>query len=142
MFVIPIQSVHRLGLRPSVLSRFDFPHLIDSRIWGRTNSTISSYEHPKNIADSSRKRRLIVCCDGTWKNASGSIAPLTNVARFARSIDRHGLGREPHTQIVYYAGGVGAKSVLPVALDSLYSGATGEGWQILLSGPPVSTWMN
>jgi len=73
-------------------------------------------------------KRLFVCCDGTWKSASGSIAPPTNVARFARSVDRHGIdSAQAVPQIVYYAGGVGTTSVLPVPVDYLYSGLTGEG---------------
>ncbi|KAH7370432.1 hypothetical protein BKA65DRAFT_387744 [Rhexocercosporidium sp. MPI-PUGE-AT-0058] len=72
-------------------------------------------------------KRLFVCCDGTWKSASGSIAPPTNVARFARSVDRHGMeSAQAVSQIVYYAGGVGTTSVLPVPVDYLYSGLTGE----------------
>ena len=100
----PVPAAHSLGFRASFFTREE--------------------------ADDQGKKRLIVCCDGTWKNAAGTIVPPTNVARFARSIDRHGHTRsgEPAVpQLAYYAAGVGASSVLPVPIDYLYSGATGEG---------------
>ncbi|XDG08915.1 hypothetical protein ABKA04_008530 [Annulohypoxylon sp. FPYF3050] len=78
--------------------------------------------------DENGMKRLFVCCDGTWKNASNTIAPPTNVARLARSVDRHGHDIEQAVpQITSYAGGIGTTSVLPVPLDYLYSGLTGEG---------------
>ncbi|KAI1826027.1 hypothetical protein F4861DRAFT_130882 [Xylaria intraflava] len=85
----------------------------------------------KAIHEEVGKRRLFVCCDGTWLNASGTTAPLTNVARFARAIDRFGLNQEypgsPVTQVTYYSAGVGSESVLQTRLDSLFSGITGAG---------------
>jgi hypothetical protein len=85
------------------------------------------------VNDESGKKRLFVCCDGTWKNASGrsAAAPLTNVARFARAINRFGVNIDdptsPVAQIVYYSGGVGSQSVLLSGWDSIYSGITGAG---------------
>ncbi|KAJ8125817.1 hypothetical protein O1611_g7822 [Lasiodiplodia mahajangana] len=77
------------------------------------------------------KRRLFVCCDGTWVNASGTTAPLTNVARFARAIDRFGLNPEypasPVTQVIYYSAGIGSEPVLKTRVDGIYSGITGAG---------------
>ncbi|TGJ79774.1 hypothetical protein E0Z10_g8993 [Xylaria hypoxylon] len=77
------------------------------------------------------KRRLFVCCDGTWVNASGTTAPLTNVARFARAIDRFGLNLDypgsPVTQVIYYSAGIGSEPVLKTRVDSIYSGITGAG---------------
>jgi Uncharacterized alpha/beta hydrolase domain (DUF2235) len=52
-------------------------------------------------------KRLFICCDGTWQNAIGTNRPLTNVARFARSVKRKGW--DDVVQIVYYASGVGSK---------------------------------
>ncbi|KAI8945513.1 hypothetical protein F4801DRAFT_584363 [Xylaria longipes] len=53
------------------------------------------------------KRRLFVCCDGTWVNASGTTAPLTNVARFARAIDRFGLNPDyPASPVTQDANGL------------------------------------
>ncbi|KAK5628839.1 hypothetical protein RRF57_004554 [Xylaria bambusicola] len=83
------------------------------------------------INEEAGKRRLFVCCDGTWVNASGTTAPLTNVARFARAIDRFGLNREhplsPVTQVIYYSAGIGSEPVLKTRVDSIYSGITGAG---------------
>lgn len=78
------------------------------------------------------KKRLFICCDGTWKNASGTTAPLTNVASFARAIDWFGVNTDypasPVTQLIYYSGGVGSQSVLVPEVDSLHSGLTGAGY--------------
>src|SRR5215468_11067155 len=53
------------------------------------------------------KKRLVVCCDGTWNDAD-SAENFTNVVRIARAIqpydDRTG---EQIPQIVYYHSGVG-----------------------------------
>jgi hypothetical protein len=76
-------------------------------------------------------KRLFVCCDGTWMNSSGTVNPLSNVARLARSVDRYGMYTRSSTraipQIVYYSDGVGSQSVLPLGLDTVWSGATGQG---------------
>lgn len=77
------------------------------------------------------KKRLFVCCDGTWMNSSGTANPLSNVARLARSVDRYGIYKQSSTraipQVVYYSDGVGSQSVLPIGLDTAWSGATGKG---------------
>jgi uncharacterized protein (DUF2235 family) len=102
----------------------------------------------RSMVERCEKKRLFVCCDGTWQNASGSVAPLTNVAKLARAVyrlgedhfqvpegdhnidtdwgsgaehDRYGVVR----QIVYYSSGVGAASSL--WSDSSFAGATGKG---------------
>lgn len=104
-----------------------------------TNSIMTQLAH-----DCERKR-LFVCCDGTWNNASGTAAPMTNVAKLARAVSR--LGRDacgiPNRrvdegtratedqrygvvrQVVYYSAGIGTQSTL--AVDSLFSGAFGKG---------------
>ncbi|KAI0554544.1 hypothetical protein F4679DRAFT_596478 [Xylaria curta] len=78
------------------------------------------------ISEEVGKRRLFVCCDGTWVNASGTTAPLTNVARFARAIDRFGLNPDyparPIAQVIYYSAGIGSEPVLKTRVDSIYSG--------------------
>ncbi|KAI1756448.1 hypothetical protein F4782DRAFT_527003 [Xylaria castorea] len=83
------------------------------------------------ISEEVGKRRLFVCCDGTWVNASGTTAPLTNVARFARAIDRLGPNPDhpasPVAQVIYYSAGIGSESVLKTRVDSIYSGITGAG---------------
>ncbi|KAK8058097.1 hypothetical protein PG994_008545 [Apiospora phragmitis] len=92
------------------------------------------------------KKRLFICCDGTRNNASGTVDPLTNVAKLARAV--HRTGDDPYMipkksdviehslsaneskrfgyvrQIVYYSSGVGSRSVL--GTDSLYAAAFGK----------------
>lgn len=95
---------------------------------GLTKSFSDSVGTKRTEADDEGKKRLFVCCDGTWKSASGTITPPTNVARLARSVDRHGWDEDQVVpQIAFYTGGIGTQSVLPVPVDYWYSGATGEG---------------
>lgn len=83
------------------------------------------------------KKRLFVCCDGTWQNAASGMRYSTNVARFARCVDR--LEPEGHertlkdgtrikdhvTQVAWYSGGVGTYGSL--VTESMWSGFTGAG---------------
>lgn len=91
----------------------------------------------RNVDESYGKKRLFVCCDGTWNSASGTIEPLTNVARLSRSVARFGFIESENggydyaryiptiPQMTYYSPGVGSQSALPI--DSQFSGATGKG---------------
>ncbi|KAI1805365.1 hypothetical protein F4811DRAFT_561214 [Daldinia bambusicola] len=71
------------------------------------------------------KKRLFICCDGTWMDAVSTAAPLTNVARLARCVKA--VSFEDSTQIlqiVYYQTGIGrGTSRIGRAID----GATGRG---------------
>jgi len=62
-------------------------------------------------------KRLVICCDGTWRRLYGDA--LTNVALTARAVASRDA--EGHPQIVFYSEGVGA------SLDgvSLWQGMTG-----------------
>jgi uncharacterized protein (DUF2235 family) len=66
------------------------------------------------------KRRLVVCCDGTWDSADGGEA-ASNVIRMARSVKP--VAANGAAQIVYYHPGVGTGN----GLDKLIGGATGVG---------------
>lgn len=83
------------------------------------------------------KKRLFVCCDGTWQNAASSMRYSTNVARFARCVDRlepdgyertlkdGSIIKDHVMQVVWYSGGVGTyASLVP---ETLWSGLTGAG---------------
>ena len=104
---------------------------IGGRIKGSLNEPDITSELFREIDEETGKRRLFVCCDGTWVNASGTTAPLTNVARFARAIDRFSLNLDhpssPVTQVIYYSAGIGSEPVLKTRVDSIYSGITGAG---------------
>ncbi|KAK8856017.1 hypothetical protein PGQ11_011929 [Apiospora arundinis] len=100
-----------------------------------------------SVAEDCEKKRLFICCDGTRNNASGTVDPLTNVAKFARAIYRtgndefkvptkkavmqftHANSEEKRfgnvRQLVYYSSGVGTRSAL--GTDSLYASAVGKG---------------
>lgn len=78
------------------------------------------------------KKRLIICCDGTWQATDrGNVTTPSNVARLARMLacaDKE-AGNTP--QIVYYQGGVGSNGTgtlisdyLPIQeISSLVSGS-------------------
>ncbi|RYP59692.1 hypothetical protein DL770_010154 [Monosporascus sp. CRB-9-2] len=72
------------------------------------------------------KKRLFVCCDGTWMDAVNTDYPLTNVARLSRCVKNVSLAKDnTHIlQIVYYQTGIGrGTSRIARAVD----GATGRG---------------
>ncbi|ETI28542.1 hypothetical protein G647_00992 [Cladophialophora carrionii CBS 160.54] len=81
----------------------------DERNWGEREEHVTA-KFFRAINEEGGKKRLFVCCNGTWKNASGTAKLLTNVARFARAVDRYGIHTEfsasAITQVIYYSGGV------------------------------------
>ncbi|KAL5611888.1 uncharacterized protein BROUX77_002044 [Berkeleyomyces rouxiae] len=68
------------------------------------------------------RKRLIVCCDGTWMNSDGSTQVPSNVTRMSRCFSHHCT--DGTLQIVNYQSGVGTGSN---ALDSVVGGAFGTG---------------
>jgi len=70
------------------------------------------------------KKRLIVCCDGTWSDADSS-EEFTNVVRLARAIKPNDARADPPIpQIVYYQSGVGSEGD---KLQHIVGGAVGLG---------------
>jgi uncharacterized protein (DUF2235 family) len=74
------------------------------------------------------RKRIIVCCDGTWMDSDGELQVPSNVTRISRAIRHEGTNKltgKAIPQIVYYQSGIGSTA------DSLYgkyiSGATGKG---------------
>jgi len=54
------------------------------------------------------KRRLIVCCDGTWKTGDVVAKSLSNVAKISRCIDKTDEYEGRYiSQIVHYQNGIG-----------------------------------
>jgi hypothetical protein len=68
------------------------------------------------------KKRLFVCCDGTWNNAVGSANHITNVARLARSVPT--WTDDDMLQLVYYSSGVGTRGE---KAGNMVQGLTGKG---------------
>ncbi|POS80138.1 hypothetical protein DHEL01_v201474 [Diaporthe helianthi] len=74
-----------------------------------------------------QKKRLIVCCDGTWMNSDkgwekGKPQPQSNVTRLARSFNR-GCS-DGSVQVINYQSGVGTGSTMA---DAFSGGAFGNG---------------
>ncbi|TVY38665.1 hypothetical protein LSUB1_G003726 [Lachnellula subtilissima] len=82
------------------------------------------------------RKRLILCCDGTWMDSdsgfkkptlipykpTGSLQVPSNVTRIARALKR--TGRDEIPQIIYYHSGVGTSSSF---IDTLTGGMLGKG---------------
>lgn len=79
------------------------------------------------------RKRIIVCCDGTWKNSDGSGQVPTNVAKLARCIQpeaevTQGGEKIQVKQVVYYQHGVGSVAGwLFGGIENAIEGATGGG---------------
>jgi uncharacterized protein (DUF2235 family) len=75
-------------------------------------------------------KRLVVCCDGTWKAESSST--VSNIIKIAQTIrfDAPGPAGEPIQQWVSYVSGPGARGFLA---DRLMGGAFGLGLEANLS---------
>jgi uncharacterized protein (DUF2235 family) len=76
------------------------------------------------------RKRIVVCCDGTWLDSDGDYQTPSNVTRLARAIpplgeDRSVTPPQPIHQVVFYQNGIGTGS--PSLYDKVVGGATGEG---------------
>jgi uncharacterized protein (DUF2235 family) len=74
------------------------------------------------------RKRIIVCCDGTWMDSDGELQVPSNVTNICRAIRHEGTNKltgKAIPQIVYYQSGIGSTA------DSLYGkyigGVTGKG---------------
>lgn len=74
------------------------------------------------VGSTATKKRLIVCCDGTWNDSISGDSPLTNVSRISRLIQDTDNDGVP--QIVYYHTGVGSGTS---PLGNVVDGMSGRG---------------
>ncbi|MHC5595002.1 MAG: DUF2235 domain-containing protein [Nostoc sp.] len=77
-------------------------------------------EQPKD-SNVIKKKRLVVCCDGTWNQLTSSYP--TNVVKFARSINY--TARDQTPQLVFYLSGCGTEN--DHLIDRIGGGAFGWG---------------
>lgn len=82
------------------------------------------------MASTNPRKRIVVCCDGTWQDSDGDYQTPSNVTRLARAIppvgvDTSTIPHEPIPQIIFYQNGVGTGS--NSLYDKFIGGATGEG---------------
>ncbi|KAL9616599.1 MAG: hypothetical protein Q9160_008544 [Pyrenula sp. 1 TL-2023] len=68
------------------------------------------------------KKRLVICCDGTWNNSVSTDSTLTNVSRLSRCVQD--VADDGVAQIVYYHAGIGSGTS---RLSNSVDGATGRG---------------
>ena len=84
------------------------------------------------------RKRIIVACDGTWKDSDTEYQVPSNVTRICRCIKAE--GHDPKTgavipQIVYYQSGIGTETTL---YNKLVGGSTGQGTWLLFALMPQS----
>ncbi|KAI0967915.1 peptidoglycan binding domain-containing protein [Xylaria arbuscula] len=82
-----------------------------------------------NYLRGSIKKRLVVCCDGTFSGVDkGDDQYSSNVARLSRTISKVGITPEGEKipQVVYYQSGVGTGSLTVINKTRQVSGAVGE----------------
>lgn len=68
------------------------------------------------------RKRIVVCCDGTWQSATSpdpSQGCCSNVPRLARVLANAGNDKDGNEweQIVYYDAGIGTGELTPVDKD-------------------------
>ncbi|APA15707.1 hypothetical protein SS1G_09477 [Sclerotinia sclerotiorum 1980 UF-70] len=92
---------------------------------------MSSFRSKRVLPDSqikSARKRIIICCDGTWQSAvTGKDNCPSNVTRLCRAINSVGRDPgddEPWQQVVWYDSGVGTTST---GLAPKVEGAVGQG---------------
>jgi uncharacterized protein (DUF2235 family) len=73
------------------------------------------------------RKRIIVCCDGTWMDSDGDVQVPSNVTRIARAIKPWGTDSDGNRipQLIFYQNGVGTGSSSPYV--KYVGGATGDG---------------
>lgn len=81
------------------------------------------------MAEAPWKRRIIICCDGTWQSSATSKDNIaSNVTKLARHIARTGTdshGDHRYNQVVYYDSGVGTGSLS--FFEKARQGSLGDG---------------
>ncbi|KAI0430373.1 hypothetical protein F5Y09DRAFT_331155 [Xylaria sp. FL1042] len=70
------------------------------------------------MVSSPSRKRIIVCCDGTWQNSDNGYAKSNNIK------SKSSLQVPSNFQIIYYQSGVGSRSGI---IDKLFGGAFGTG---------------
>ncbi len=73
------------------------------------------------------RKRIVIACDGTWKDSDGEYEIPSNVTRICRCIKqeaRDAKKGEVIPQIIYYQSGVGTESTL---YNKIVGGSTGQG---------------
>ncbi|KAJ5387080.1 hypothetical protein N7509_009621 [Penicillium cosmopolitanum] len=83
--------------------------------------------HRKDAQRAPTRKRIIICCDGTWQSAvSGKKNVPSNVTRLCRSLNHTGTDEHGNQwqQVVWYDSGVGTS---PGLVEDVVEGAFGEG---------------
>jgi Uncharacterized alpha/beta hydrolase domain (DUF2235) len=76
------------------------------------------------------RKRIVVACDGTWKDSDGEYQVPSNVTRICRCIKQEAKDSTTGAvipQIIYYQSGVGTESTI---YNKVVGGSTGQGGPI------------
>ena len=86
-----------------------------------TKNPFSDEAHLRRRSPARTPKRLIVCCDGTWKSsdhaAKGDSSYQTNITRMCHALADDGVLRDGSLipQVVYYQAGVGTSLYTSIA---------------------------
>ncbi len=81
----------------------------------------------KITAEVAAFKRIVVACDGTWKDSDGEYQVPSNVTRICRCIKSEAKDAKTGAiipQIIYYQSGVGTETTL---YNKIVGGSTGQG---------------
>ena len=87
-------------------------------------STSDMVDVQSNSSFAARKR-IVVACDGTWKDSDGEYQEPSNVTRICRSIKqeaRDAITGAVIPQIIYYQSGVGTETTIYNKIVGVSSG--------------------
>ena len=87
--------------------------------------------------NSHQRRRIIICCDGTWNDRETN-QPLTNVTRIQSCLDvRDKRRKEQYEQLSYYIDGIGSGTTWGGAI---HDGSTESGNKVLEPVKCIVCW--
>lgn len=73
------------------------------------------------------RKRIVVACDGTWKDSDGEYQVPSNVTRICRCIKQEAKDASTGAiipQIIYYQSGIGTETTI---YNKIVGGSTGQG---------------
>lgn len=88
---------------------------------------MSLHTSMKTDVEHEARKRIVVACDGTWKDSDGEYQVPSNVTRICRSIKQEAKDARTGTiipQIIYYQSGVGTETTI---YNKVVGGSTGQG---------------
>lgn len=89
--------------------------------------SVSGMSDMKSSLEFPAHKRIVVACDGTWKDSDGEYQEPSNVTRICRCIKQEAKDATSGAvipQIIYYQSGVGTETTI---YNKIVGGSTGQG---------------